>query len=167
MQWFRWSPLVLLFPSPPVPVPIFCDCTKSTNYNWYHRHFHVPQFFTILKVQIFIFLFAFFQFYTVVCRDSKFSFLFCLLSLGLVVWSRLGDLVIRLYLKLPEKIMRLIFQNRFCVVRIPFIRMVKFQFLAQFPVDHLSHSVLYSFWANLLHSFFCVIDLFVSINLHL
>ena len=51
--------------------------------------------------------------------------------------------------------MYVILQDRCWVVQIPFVRMVKFQFLAQFPVDHLTHPVLFSlilFGANLLHS---------------
>ena len=48
------------------------DCTKSTNYNWYHRYFHVPLFFWLLsKIYLLTFLFTFFQFYSVVCQDSK------------------------------------------------------------------------------------------------
>ena len=49
----------------------------------------------------------------------------------------------------------LILQDRFRVVYILFVCMVKFKFLAQSPVDHLAHPksclVLYSFFANLLH----------------
>ena len=47
------------------------------------------------KVQVLIFLFAFFQFYSVVIRDSKVnnsaSYFFSWLLLGLVVWLRLSD----------------------------------------------------------------------------
>ena len=35
--------------------------------------------------------------------------------------------------------MRVLFQQRFRVVHIPFVRKVKFELLAQFPVDHLVH----------------------------
>ena len=53
----------------------FGDCTKSTSYNWYNPYFHVQQFlffFQFLsKVQVPIFLFAFFQFYFAVIQDSK------------------------------------------------------------------------------------------------
>ena len=38
MLYFAWSPLVLLFPSPPIPLIILCDCTKSTNHNWHNCH---------------------------------------------------------------------------------------------------------------------------------
>ena len=42
------------------------------------------------------------------------------------------DSVIRLYLKIPEKFMYLIFQDGFWTVHIPFVRMVKFLFLHHF-----------------------------------
>ena len=48
------------------------DCTKSTHYNWYKRHFYFPQFFQFpSKVKVFILLFTFFQFYSVVNQDCK------------------------------------------------------------------------------------------------
>ena len=56
------------------------------------------------------------------------------------VWSPGWDLLIRLYLKISEDFMRLIHKDRFWFVHIPFSSMLKFQFLAQFPVDHLLHS---------------------------
>ena len=50
----------------------FRDRTKCNNYNWYKRHFYVPRFFQFpSKVEILILLLAFFQFYSVVSRDSK------------------------------------------------------------------------------------------------
>ncbi len=49
--------------------------------------------------------------------------------------------MIRLYLKIPEKFVRLILLNRFWVVHIPFHCMVKFQFLAQLPVDYLANII--------------------------
>ena len=57
------------------------------------------------------------------------------------VWSSDRDLVIRLYLKIPAEFMRLIHLDIFLVVYIPFVHMIKFQFLAQFPADHLAHPV--------------------------
>ena len=42
---------------------------------------------------------------------------------------------------IPEEFVCLILLNRFWVVHIPFVRMVKFQFLAQFQIDHLAHPV--------------------------
>ena len=52
--------------------------------------------------------------------------------------------MIRLYLKIPEKFLCLIFQDGLWVVHIPFVRMVKSKFLAQFLVDHFAHSVVSS-----------------------
>ena len=99
MQRFGRSPLVLLFPILQSLYQSSGDCTKSTSYNWHHRHFHVLQFLFFFqfhcKVQTLIFLFASFQFLSVVCRDNSVhnsaSSIFCgWLLLGLVVRPRLG-----------------------------------------------------------------------------
>ena len=51
---------------------IFCNCTKITNNNWRNRSFHVSLYFRFSsKVLVLTLLFAFFQFYSVVNRDSK------------------------------------------------------------------------------------------------
>ena len=63
--------------------------------------------------------------------------------------------MIRLYLKIPEKFVRLILQDGCMDGNIPLIPMVKFHFLAQFPVDQLPLPVVSSlihFCANLQHS---------------
>ena len=80
--------------------------------------------------------------------------------------------MIRLYLKIQENFVRLIFQNGFWVVHIPFFRMVKCKLLAPFPVDHLPYPImcgLILFCANLLQSH--IIKLIVlsrsQYNLHL
>ena len=49
------------------------------------------------------------------------------------VWSSGRDYVIRLYLTIPEEFVCLIFQNRFWVVHISFVRIDNFQFLATIP----------------------------------
>ena len=46
--------------------------------------------------------------------------------------------------------MSVILQDRFWVVYIPFVRMIKFKFLAQFPVDDLAHPVLSSLVINII-----------------
>ena len=71
--------------------------------------------------------------------------------------------MIHLYLKISEKLVRLILQDGFWFVLLPFVRMAKFKLLAQFPVDHLSYLIVSSFFfflfffcsfcVNLLHSF--------------
>ena len=70
---------------------------------------------------------------------SLFFFFFFWLLQGLVVWPRLSD-----------PFVHLILQYIFWVVHIPFDRMVKFQFLVQFPVDHIAKPVVSS-----LILFFC------------
>ena len=52
--------------------------------------------------------------------------------------------MIHLYLKIQEEFVRFILQNKFRVVHIPFVRMVKLKFLAQFPVDYLVQPVVFS-----------------------
>ena len=53
------------------------------------------------------------------------------------------------YLKILENFIP--FKEGFCFVLVPFGRMVKFEFLVQFPIDHIPHPVLYSFYASRLH----------------
>ena len=74
-------------------------------------------------------------------RKVLFFFFFLLI---IMICSPGRDKAIRLYLKIPEEFVRLILQDRFWVVYIPFFRMVKFQFLAQFPVDHFAYPVVSS-----------------------
>ena len=71
---------------------------------------------------------------------SRFSFFINYLA----VMSSGLDLVICLYLKILEKFVPLILQKGFRFVPIPFGSIVQFQSLAQFPVDHLPHSVVSS-----------------------
>ena len=53
-------------------INFFGNCTMSTNYNSYNRHFHVLQFLQFpSKVEVFIRLFNFFQFYSVVNWDNR------------------------------------------------------------------------------------------------
>ena len=61
---------------------------------------------------------------------------FCWLSLDLVVWPRLGDL----FVSQNPRDVHLIF----CVVHIPLVRLVKFNFLSQFPMNHFPHPVVSS-----------------------
>ena len=91
------------------------------------------------KVEELNLLFAFFQFFPVVSWNGKFH---C--SAGSIfsvdyhlIWSSRQDLVIRLYLKIPKNYGLFIFSDGFWDEHIPFVRIVKFKHLAQFPVDHL------------------------------
>ena len=128
--------------------------------------------------KLFFSLFAHFKFYTVASQDGKVHFLevilfFFSLSLNFILWS-LGIvkstfwkvlflffkhflnsiLMIRFYLKISEMFVPLNIQDGVRVVNIPFVRIVKFQFLEQFPVDLRPHpfvSHVIPFGANLLH----------------
>ena len=77
-----WSLLGLHFLSLLVSLPKLWDCSERTYNNWYHRHL--------------IILFSFFYFNSVVRLHGKLHYsagsFFKYLSLGLVVWPRLGDL---------------------------------------------------------------------------
>ena len=74
--------------------------------------------------------------------------------------------MICLYLKMRNNSMYL--QNRFWLVHIPFGGMVKLQYFAQFPMDHLPHRVVFSL-TPLLHEFtifaYYAINGFVSITI--
>ena len=82
------NPLVTV-PKAPITIGIIVTCM-------FHSFFLFPS-----KDFVVIFLFTFFQFYSLVSRDSKvhnfasslffFFFFFCRLLLGLVFWPRLGD----------------------------------------------------------------------------
>ena len=130
MLSFGWSPL-RQFPSPLVPLSILF---KRTNYNWYNCHLHVPQFFQFpSKVEELIPLFTFFQFYSVVSRDSKVDyfarclFLFIIKS-GLLVGIRWSVCMLKSHRSL-------------CVVHIPFVSMDEFKFLTHFPMNPLADPV--------------------------
>ena len=71
-------------------------------------------------------------------------FLFLFFFFFLIIARSVLVAEICLYLKIPENFMRLILLERFWFVHIPFGRMVKFQFLAHFPVDQLSHPIISS-----------------------
>ena len=60
------------------------------------------------------------------------------------MWFSCWDQVIRLYLKISKKFKSFIFLDRFWFVHLPFNNRVKFQSLAQFPVNHLSYPIEFS-----------------------
>ena len=77
--------------------------------------------------------------------------------------------MIRSYLEFPKNFVLLIFSEGFQVVHIPFVCMVKFKFLAQFPVDQLPSAIVSTLCANLLHSLimWLIISYLLPHNLHL
>ena len=62
---------------------------------------------------------------------DRFSF-FYWLSLGFVIWLRLGDLLLS---QNPDKFVSLILPDGLFVVHVPLVRVFIFEFLAQFRVD--------------------------------
>ena len=91
----------------------------------------------------------FFDFLSVVCQDGKIHYTansFCWLSLE-IRWF--------VFISKSYRILGFILQDNFWFVHVPFGSMVKFRFLAHFPVDHLptlSCLVLYFLCTSLLHS---------------
>ena len=82
---------------------------------------------------------------------AKSTILQVLSFLLIIIWSSVlaeirGSVCIS---KFPEELMHLILQDRFWVVHIPFVRIVKRLFLQEFPVNHFAHQVVSSlilFW---------------------
>ena len=107
----------------------FFDCTERTDYNWYHH----PYIFQFLTRSTYLSLGSPSSNFPL-CSALKFSG-FCLLSLGLVVWPRLSDLFVY---QNPREVLL----DGYRVVHISLV-MIKFKFLALFPVDHLPHPVVY------------------------
>ena len=65
-------------------------------------------------------------------------FSFCWLSLGLIVWPRLGNIFVS---QNPREVCGSHCVDGFWVIHMPFVGIVKFKLLAQFSVNHLPHSV--------------------------
>ena len=83
------------------------------------------------KVLVPVSFFAFFDFHSVICRDSRFPFFFFLFKItwyGLPVGIRWS-----VYTQNPREFWASHSPGRILVC----VHMVKFQFLAQFPVEHL------------------------------
>ena len=97
------------------------------------------------KLLVLIILFAFFDLPSAQPKGQsplfgRFSFYLSSLSSSSshkIWWSVM-------YPKIPENFVGLIFEDRFWVEHIPFVRVIKCKLLAQFPVDHLFHPVLSS-----------------------
>ena len=96
---------------------------------------------TIRQVLFFLFFFFFFFFFDYL-RFRHLAEIPWTISVSLVFWPGLGDSFESQ--NIQENFMHLIFLNGLWFVSKPFACMVKFQFLAQFPVDYLSHPVVFS-----------------------
>ena len=113
----QWINTLVTVPRAPITIGIFVAFMLYSFFNSLARYRYL-SFFSV----------------SVVSRNSKVHISTSSLSfVDYYVWLSGRDKVIRLYLKIPEEFVRLIFQGGFWVVRIPFVCMVKFQFLAQFP----------------------------------
>ena len=129
-----WSPLVFWFPSPPAPIPIpwWLYWEQQSQLVSPSLSCSIVFFQFSSKVQAFIFFFRLPSVYLVVSRTAKSTIrqvLFFLLTI-----SRSGRLAgIRWSVCI-----------KFWVVHIPFVRMVKFKFIAQFPLDQLPQPVVSS-----------------------
>ena len=109
------------------------------------------------KVHVLNFLFAIFQFYSDISRQSKIynsaRSLFFLLTI--IRFDRQAEIRWSVCTSKSESFPCLILQDKFWVVHIPFLRMVKLQFLIQFHGDYFLHPVVPSLipsCANLTHS---------------
>ena len=141
------------------------NCTKSTNYNWYHSYFHVTQFFQFSsKVEVLIFLFAFFLFYPVVSWDSKVhksvsSFFFLLTRSGCLAEIRWSICISK-----SQRCLCIFFSGTdagLCIYHLFLWSNLNFLHNSRWitlPIQ--SCVVLYSSCANLLHSF--IMQLIIS-----
>ena len=128
------NPLVIV---PKAPITIGIILTFM-----FHRFFF--QFSS--KVEVLISLVTFFQFYSVVSRDSKvdnfadFIFLLIIIRSGLLAEIRWSVCISKSHRSLCV----CHFLGHVGVVHIPFLSMVKFKCLSHLPVDHLDHPVVSS-----------------------
>ena len=125
------NPLVTV-PNAPITIGIIVICM-------FHSFFQFPS-----KVEVLIIVFTFFQFYSVVNRDSKVdnfvsSLFFCWLLLGLVFRPRLGDPCV---CQSPIGVYVCYFLGQ--VLGCALVCKVKFQFLVHLLVDHLAKPVVSS-----------------------
>ena len=89
--------------------------------------------------------FTFHQFYCVVSWNTKVHYLACSLFLLSITWSaRLAKIRWSIGISKFQRICASHFLGGFWIVHVPFVRMVKFKFLAHFPVDHLVDPVVSS-----------------------
>ena len=117
----------------------FGNSTKSTNYKWHKRHYHVSQFFfNSLASPRYL---SFFSFFSILLNGQlvQQSRQFCQFSLFLLIMIRSSHPVeIRWSVCMSKShgILCLILQDSCWVMHILFVRIAKFKFLAQFPVNN-------------------------------
>ena len=113
--------------NPPMTVPISPIKISIINTFIFHSFFfQFPS-----KIRVLILLFTFFQFFSVVNRTAEFTIRHFLFFIDYYYVSFSGrDSVIRFYLKILEKFVDLILQDRFWAVYISSVCIVKLKFLA-------------------------------------
>ena len=133
------TPLVLLFQSPPVLLSILRWLYQEHKLQLVSSSFSCSTIFSRSRYL------SFFQHYSVVCRDSKghnsacslfFPFLLIITRSG-----RLADIRWSVCISKSQRSLCLILQDRFLSCAYTICSIVKFKFLAQFPVDHFAHPV--------------------------
>ena len=136
--------------------------------------FHSLFFFSSLTRSRYLPLFAFFYFLFVVHRNGKVHHLAdSLFVVDVVLISRSGRLDETrwsVYISKSQRSLSLILQDGFWAVLILLVCMIKFEFLAQFPMTtHPNQSclVLYSFCTNLLHLFIIFTNQFARAGIFL
>ena len=128
-----FSMVSIPFPFLPLHFVNIWELFRRTNNNWYFQHPHVPQVFYFFgKIQVFVNVFAFLYFHSLVRWKSKSTrqqvfFFFLFLFFFFFFFCSFAT---TLNLKILENFAYLIFKEGFWFVHIPFCRMVKFQFLS-------------------------------------
>ena len=109
----------------------------------FHSFFIFPRY-----LSLFSHSFNFTQFYSKVRKSASSLFIMIIIRS-----SRLAEIKWSVCISKSQRSLYISISDRFWVVHMPFVRMVKLQLLAQLPVDHLatqSSLVLYYFCGNLL-----------------
>ena len=158
-----WSQVVLLFQSPLVLIPILWWLCQDHQLQLVSQSLSCSRVFSdsLVRSRYLSFFLLSFNFTLWSARTAKST-----IRQVFFPWFFGKEYVIRLCLTIPENFMYLIFQNRFWVVDIPFVRMIKFKFVALILVEHLSYTVVSSlipFLCKISAFAYNVIDQFVSI----
>ena len=165
MSYFGWSPCIPLFSSPPVPlvnVPKAIITIGRIVTFLFHSFFQFPR-----KFQILILLFIYFQFYSVVSRDSNVhNFAISLFLLIIIMSGRLAEIKWSVCMWKSRRDLCVSFSRTdvgLCIYHLFVWSNWNFLLNSQWITLHLqSCLVLHSFCANLLH--LLIIDRFVSIT---
>ena len=124
--------------------PIITDITVTFLFHYFLVHLQEPSVFSLFVLFFLIFILWSARTAKSTIRQVLFFIFYFLLIINFDNYPQiprpgLGDR------KIPENFVCPILHDRFCFVHIPLSAMVKLQFLlAQFPINHLSHPVMFS-----------------------